>query len=263
MSNRATHRVQSYDSALPLPMCSNYRPVTRLDRLLTFFGIERSKDELPPDVDVWPTGAAPFIRLDPNWDGQGEPRLEAGNGLFGLLPGFRSEVKYGRSTYNARAETVATLASFRESWRMGWRCIVPAEWIYEPCYESGAVVRHRIEQPGGVPLGIGGIYREWTNPADGRKVYTFAMVTINADHHPVFKRMHKPGEEKRMPLILDPQDYGPWLTCSVSEAATFFRAPRLPLACSPDPAPLRAPSLRRRSGPQPGEEDDTGDLFAS
>ena len=28
-------------------MCSNYRPVTRLDRLLTFFGVERARDEVP------------------------------------------------------------------------------------------------------------------------------------------------------------------------------------------------------------------------
>ena len=27
-------------------MCSNYRPVTRMDRLLTFFGVEYAKTEL-------------------------------------------------------------------------------------------------------------------------------------------------------------------------------------------------------------------------
>ena len=29
-------------------MCSNYRPVTRMDRVLTFFGIERERDEPTP-----------------------------------------------------------------------------------------------------------------------------------------------------------------------------------------------------------------------
>ena len=38
-------------------MCSNYQPVTRSDRLLTFFGVERARDE--PPVDVWPLGLAP------------------------------------------------------------------------------------------------------------------------------------------------------------------------------------------------------------
>jgi hypothetical protein len=34
---------------------------------------------------------------------------------------------------------------------------------------------------------------------------SFSMLTINADQHPLMKRFHKPGEEKRMPLILEPQ----------------------------------------------------------
>lgn len=243
-------------------MCSNYRPVTSLDRLLTFFGVERSRDQPPPDVDVYPTGAAIFLRLHPGWDGEGVPKLEAGTGLFGLLPGFATEVKYGRQTYNARSETVAAKASFRESWSRGLRCIVPAEWIYEPCYESGSAVRWKIGQTGAVPMGIAGIYREWINPKDGRRLYTFAMLTVNADDHPLFRRLHKPGEEKRMPIILSPDDYGPWLTCSVDEAPQFFRMWMGELEAGPNPAPPRASTPRRRSGPQPGEEEDTGDLFS-
>lgn len=242
-------------------MCSNYRPVTSLDRLLTFFGVERSRDQPPPDVDVYPTGAAVFLRLHPDWDGEGTPKLEAGNGLFGLLPGFATEVKYGRQTYNARSETVATKASFREAWRKGMRCIVPAEWIYEPCYESGLAVRWKIGFPGAVPMGIAGIYREWFNPADGKKLFTFAMLTLNADHHPLFRRLHKPGEEKRMPVILREEDYGPWLTCTVDDAPMFFRMHPGPFDAGPNPAPPRASSSPRRTGPQPGEQDDTGGLF--
>lgn len=245
-------------------MCSNYRPVTSLDRLLTFFGVERSRDQPPPDVDVYPTGAAIFLRLHPDWDGEGVPKLEAGNGLFGLLPGFASEVKFGRQTYNARSETVATKASFREAWSKGQRCIVPAEWIYEPYYETenGPPVRWKIGFPGAVPMGVAGIYREWTNPVDGRKLYTFAMLTVNADSHPLFSRLHRWGEEKRMPVMLREEDYGLWLTCSVDDAPKFFQMHMGPFDAGPNPAPPR-PSLprRRNTGPQPGEEDDTGNLF--
>lgn len=56
----------------------SYRPVTRSDRLLTFFGVERGRDE--PSVDVWPLGLAPFIRLAE--DGSGNKIVE--DGLFGL-----------------------------------------------------------------------------------------------------------------------------------------------------------------------------------
>ena len=60
-------------------VCSNYRPVTSSDRMLSFFGVERDVDQVP--ADVWPTGLAPFIRL-------GEPgstsKFVVHEGLFGL-----------------------------------------------------------------------------------------------------------------------------------------------------------------------------------
>ncbi len=43
-------------------MRANYQPVTREDRLLTFFGLERTRDGLPP-YEVFPMGLSPMIRL--------------------------------------------------------------------------------------------------------------------------------------------------------------------------------------------------------
>ena len=54
-------------------------------------------------------------------------------------------------------------------------------------------MRWSIQFYGAVPQGIGGIWREWHHP-DGRKVLTFAMLTVNADGHPVYERFHKPGD---------------------------------------------------------------------
>jgi putative SOS response-associated peptidase YedK len=92
-------------------VCSNYRPVTRIDRLLTFFGVERDRDDLPQDV--FPLGLAPFIRLRRGGPLRSDDERIVEDGIFGLLPHFASEIAYGRKTYNARSETVATLASFR------------------------------------------------------------------------------------------------------------------------------------------------------
>ena len=115
-------------------MCSNYRPVTSSQRLLTFFGVEAGPERRAGDV--FPTGSAPFIRL----------------------------TREG-ATYNARSETVHQLASFKLAWQHGQRCIIPAEHIYEPNWETGKAVRWKIFQPGDVPFGIAGIYRRWKNPA--------------------------------------------------------------------------------------------------
>jgi hypothetical protein len=61
---------------------------------------------------------------------------------------------------------------------------VPAEFVYEPCGETGKGVRWRIYQPGAVPMGIAGIYTQWTHSDDGRHMFSFAMLTVNADGAP-------------------------------------------------------------------------------
>jgi putative SOS response-associated peptidase YedK len=228
-------------------MCSNYRPVTRMDRLLTFFGVERDKDEAPEDV--FPLGTAPFIRLSVEGQEGGRPTLIAEDGMFGLLPNFATELRHGRRTYNARSETVHSLPSFKRSWESSQRCIVPAEAIYEPNYETGSAVRWRIWQDGEVPMGIAGIYRRWKDPAGGQQLFTFTMLTVNADDHPLMKRMHKPGEEKRMVAILSRDEYMPWLTAPLDQAKAFLKPWAGPLLA--EPAPLaRAPKAAVEPPPQ-------------
>lgn len=232
-------------------MCSNYRPVTRMDRMLSFFGVE-----IPANLherDVFPTGEAPFIRLQVEGQEGGRPALVADEGVFGLLPAFATEVKYGLRTYNARSETVATLKSFKPAWSKAQRCIIPAEAIYEPRYfgtveKPGKSVRYRISQPGDVPLGIAGIYQRWKEPRGDKSFFTFTMLTVNADGHPFMQDYQKPGDEKRMVVILDPKDYMAWLTCPIDDAPKFFRAwmgelvgEPAPLARGVKTAPLPSP----------------------
>lgn len=197
-------------------MCSNYQPVTSADRLLAHFGAKLDEDA--PQVEAWPLSHAPFIRLAE--DGSGNRICE--DGVFGLLPHFATEMAFGRKTYNARTETVAEKPSFRQAWKAGQRCIIPAERIFEPCWETGKAVRWAIQLPGQAPMGIAGIYRKWRDP-QGVETFTFAMLTVNADGHPVMQHFHRPEDEKRMVVILHEKDYGPWLGCSVEEAPGFFR----------------------------------------
>ena len=130
-------------------VCSNYRPVTSRQRLLTFFGAEPGTERRAGDV--FPTGSAPFIRITREGTEGGEPALLVDDGLFGLLPHFATEVAYGRRTYNARSETVAKLASFKHAWAHGQRCIIPAEHIYEPNWETGKAVRCKRPANPGLP----------------------------------------------------------------------------------------------------------------
>ncbi len=113
-------------------------------------------------------------------------------------------------------------------------------------------MRWAIYQPGAAPMGIAGIWSSWKDAHD-KWHYSFAMLTINADGHPVFQRMHRPGEEKRMVVILHPDDYGRWLSCPVEEAARFFK--RWPGPLEAEPAPL-SPRGRAAKAQQEGPGDE-------
>ncbi|WP_420465805.1 SOS response-associated peptidase [Panacagrimonas sp.] len=228
-------------------MCSNYQAVTEIARLAEYFGVVADNPPLAQmQAEVYPVRLGTFIRLS------AEGRKLADTGQFGLLPHFAREVSYGRRTYNSRSETVATLPSFRTAWKREQRCIIPAERIYEPCYESGKAVRWAIELPDGLPMGIAGIWSEHPHflAEDGSPLLSFAMLTVNADGHPVFQRMHRPEDEKRMVVILHADQYDPWLTCSVADAPTFFRQFLGDLHVCAAPAPPRA-KKPKQPGPPP------------
>lgn len=211
-------------------MCANYRPVTAQDRLVLYFGVERPSDVVPPEV--YPGGLAPFIvRRRDNVELQRDARV----GLFGLLPAWAKDMAFGRRTYNARSETVAEKPSFREAWRQGRRCVVPAEVVYEPNWESGRAVRWAISRRDGRPMGIAGLWGWWRD-AKGQEWLSFTMLTINADGHEVFARMHRPGEEKRMVAILDEADYDTWLEAPSDVARRLLQPyPADRLQAMPDP----------------------------
>ena len=198
-------------------MCANYLPVTAADRLAQYFGVERPTEALPPEV--YPGGLAPFIvRARDRVELARDLRL----GLFGLVPHWAKDLAFGRRTYNARSETVAEKPSFRDAWRQGRRCIVPVEAVFEPNWETGKAVRWKVTRKDGLPMGIAGLWGWWRAP-DGREWLSFTMLTINADAHPIFNRLHRPGEEKRMVAILDETDYDAWLEAPLTRVKEFLK----------------------------------------
>jgi putative SOS response-associated peptidase YedK len=218
-------------------MCANYRPVTQTD-LQQVFGVA------PPDVgymeETFPGYMAPMIRL---------PRVDAVHGdracalgMFGMVPHW-ADAKLARQTYNARTETVAAKPSFRNAWKRRQFCVIPLGSFYEPSYESGKVERWEIADADGEPLGVAGLWEFKPDGGNGLPLLSFTMLTINADGHPLMQRFHKPDDEKRMLVILDPQQYDDWLQCPVEDAEDFFvRYPAERLVAKPAPKPGRKPA---------------------
>lgn len=202
-------------------MCSHYEAPKNPQRYSAAFGVE------PPAElgkhDVWPGYSAGFIRRHPH-AGVGDdavPEREALLGVFGMVPHWAKDLTSARRTYNARSETVAEKPTFRDAWRRAQHCIIPAEAIYEPDWRSGRSVPARITRADGEPLGIAGLWTTWRAPT-GDIVHSYTMLTINADEHPVMNQFHKPGEEKRMVVVLPEDSYGAWLKAGAAHARDFL-----------------------------------------
>lgn len=164
---------------------------------------------------------------------------------FGIVP--RRHIPPGVrpfDTMNARAETVGEKRSFSGAWKKLQLCLIPCWAFYEPNYESGKAVRWRIGMADGTPFAIAGLWREWNEPEG--LACTFTMLTVNADHHPLMKRFHKPGDEKRSVVIVPPDGYGDWLSCrNTDEARSFLQlCPASSLAATAYPLPPRRPPAK-------------------
>lgn len=216
-------------------MCANYVPPPA----------ELWKGKVPaPSVpwkaETYPGYDAPFIRL-------GHDAPEARLGRFGLVPwwtkpeGVKGSSRY---TYNARSETVAAKPSFRDPWKRRQFCVIPAQAVYEPRYEGGRPVRWRIERADREPLLIAGIWESWRPKEGGEAVHSFAMLTLNADHHELMRHFHAPQDEKRMVAILDPGEVDAWLGADPAAAAAMIRAyPAEELTARPEPKGAPAGTL--------------------
>ena len=204
-------------------MCSHYQGVKDQERFRRHFGVAMLPE--PGRDDLWPGYVGSFIRRHPLAEVGDEavPPLEALTGLFGLVPHWSADTKIARHTYNARSETVAVKPSFRDAWKHGQHCIIPAEAFFEPDWRSGRAIATRIASAEGEPLGIAGLWARWRSP-QGELVHSYTMLTINADAHPLMQQFHKPGDEKRMVVILAPQHYQAWLAAAPAEALGFLRA---------------------------------------
>lgn len=213
-------------------MCANYDPSKEID-FEAFSEFPRPKFDYPPET--WKDYVAPILRMD------GAERL-TDPATFGMVP--RKHIPPGVKlfdTMNARAESVGEKRSYSGAWKNLQLCLIPCRSFYEPNYETGSPVRWRIGLESGKPLAVAGLWRAWTEPEGA--ALSFTMLTINADEHPLMRRFHKPGAEKRSVVVLRPEQYDDWLGCSSTDEARSFLSlfPADEMAAVPAPIPPRRP----------------------
>lgn len=202
------------------PMCTNYTPTRNDIWTREHFGVDLPQ-EFPPES--YPGYASPLV-VQSHQTG----RVACGLARFGLIPAWAKDASIARHTYNARSETVASKPSFRQAWRERRYGLVLVDHFFEPNYESGKAVRWKIALASGEPFAIASLWERWTDPVSGEVVVSFTMLTTNADAHPVMQRFHKPGDEKRTPVILAPDQYANWLQATPEQAQAMMSWERMP-----------------------------------
>ncbi|MGZ8293405.1 MAG: SOS response-associated peptidase [Telluria sp.] len=172
------------------------------------------------------------------------PSREGRMATYGMVP--RKHIPPGVrvfDTMNARAETIGERRSFSGAWRNAQLCAVPMTCFYEPNYESGKAERFGIGMADDSLFSVAGLWREWHGD-DGAVAASFTQITINADEHPLMRRFHKPGEEKRSLVVIPHDALDEWLNCRNPEIARSFLTAFPPETMKAWHAPL-APRVRK------------------
>lgn len=205
-------------------MCNVYRPPAA-ERVHIVFGVSPPS---PYKSTLGPMDRGPFVTSKGALVGQ-----------WGMIPPRSAThipmTKEGRrlSTNNARIETVATAWTFRDAWRNGRRCLIPADSFDEPNWESRRNEWWTFKRADGMPWALAGLFGEWTDPETGEVLSHYTMLTQNCDAHPLLSRMHKSNpnrppdqQDKRTVVPIDQTDWSNWLTGDESDALELVIVPK-------------------------------------
>jgi putative SOS response-associated peptidase YedK len=114
--------------------------------------------------DVFHRAPGPFLRRSY------ESGLDLVVGTWGLIPSWSNTPLLKSSTCNCRSEQAAAKPTFRDAWRLGQRCIIPAMSFDEPCWETGKNVWWRFRHADGQPWGLVGLWNTWGGHSTGEVV---------------------------------------------------------------------------------------------
>jgi putative SOS response-associated peptidase YedK len=144
--------------------------------------------------NIAPTQDIPVVRAA----GEGREMVPL---RWGLVPFWSREPKTGYSMINARAETVAAKPAYRAAFRRR-RCLIPADGFYEWRAGEDRKQPYHIRMKHGDVFAFAGLWEHWEG--NGRTVESCTIIVTAANE--LIRPIHD-----RMPVILDPANYGQWL----------------------------------------------------
>ncbi|MGN7393818.1 SOS response-associated peptidase [Peribacillus frigoritolerans] len=127
---------------------------------------------------------------------------------WGLIPFWAKDEKAGYKMINARAETIADKASFRNAYKKK-RCLIIADSFYEWKKTPERKIPMRIKLKNHAPFGMAGLWESWKSP-EGISIYSCSVITTVPNE--LMTSIHD-----RMPVILKPEDEKDWLNPSIND----------------------------------------------
>jgi putative SOS response-associated peptidase YedK len=178
-------------------MCGRFVGYRSFHELKKAFPIDKASCDVTENFNVAPSQEVfAIIKNDrENW-------LEKLH--WGLVPFWAKDISIGNRMINARVETVASKPSFRNAFRKR-RCLILADGFYEWRRSKGQKQPMFITLPGGSPFAFAGLWETWNKEDDPDTIYkSCAIITTEASDS-------VRGIHHRMPAILKPEKYEPWL----------------------------------------------------
>jgi putative SOS response-associated peptidase YedK len=184
-------------------MCGRYTLKTPVERLSEKFQFPEIIP-LKPRYNIAPSQSVAVVRQLPDDTDRTLAMLR-----WGLLPAWVKDPAKVQQPINAKAETAAEKPMFRDAFKRR-RCLVPADGFYEWKQEGGRKQPVFIHMRDGEPFAIAGLWEHWAGQ-DGQVIESCTLLTTEPND--LLAPVHN-----RMPVILDPKDYGQWLDPGRQEA---------------------------------------------
>ena len=176
-------------------MCGRFSITGDVDFYAEYFGVDEvATDPIAPSWNVAPTDPIYVIA-----EHEGTRRL--GSMRWGLVPHWAKDTK--SIHINARSETIATTAAFRDSFARR-RCLIPADGFYEWEPPEDGRTPHWVYRADGCPMVFAGIWATRKDEATGEWLRTCSIIT--GPSAGAIEPIHD-----RMPITLVPEVWDAWL----------------------------------------------------
>jgi putative SOS response-associated peptidase YedK len=177
-------------------MCGRFTLTTPEEDLALQFDLPEVPTLLPR-YNIAPTQPVAAVRAAAEGAGRELVMLH-----WGLIPFWAKDRKIGARMINARSETASTKPSFRAAFRRR-RCLVLADGFYEWQKLDGGKQPVYVRREDRKVFAFAGLWEHW----QGKEAEAIESCTLlTTEPNDLLRPIHN-----RMPVILHPEDYGPWL----------------------------------------------------